>query len=281
MVQRDTLVRTLKILLTFGIAGLVIAFFVFMERKIWSQAQRTGPLVLMDKPAWVSDAVVDKIYMAAGGQTFPLTQNTLIGIDKHLETVGWLANRELQITTDRIVLRTTWRQPIALVKSGTTHFYVDVNSVVLEPLPLSDLPLVAIKGVRVTRMPPKGQPFVQDDLQAAISLLSTMQLMDQHLVPEKPLLRDIDRIDVTNFRGHKQSKQPHIILYAKDETPIHWGAELGASAQFLEASDEEKLGRLYGYYKEHGTLLGGVKYINLRELLEIPRPEQRVQPPSY
>ena len=34
---------------------------------------------------------------------------------------------------------------------------------------------------------------------------------------------------------------------------------------YLEATDEDKLAKLYGYYEEFGTLLKGAKYINLRD----------------
>ncbi|GAI43037.1 unnamed protein product, partial [marine sediment metagenome] len=43
--------------------------------------------------------------------------------------------------------------------------------------------------------------------------------------------------------------------------------------KYLEATDEEKLAKLYGYYKEYGSLLNAVKYINLRNPQEtVPRP---------
>jgi hypothetical protein len=35
--------------------------------------------------------------------------------------------------------------------------------------------------------------------------------------------------------------------------------------QHLEATDEDKLAKLYGYYKEYGSLMGRAKYINLRD----------------
>ena len=41
----------------------------------------------------------------------------------------------------------------------------------------------------------------------------------------------------------------------------------------LEAPDDEKLAKLYGHYKAYGSLLGGAKYINLRDPLSaVPQP---------
>ena len=89
---------------------------------------------------------------------------------------------------------------------------------------------------------------------------------------DKPLLFEIDSIDVSNFNGRSGSG-PHIVLYAKDNTKIMWGAELGAWSRYLESTDEEKLNKLYSHYKEYGSLLNNVKYINLCEPRgNIPRP---------
>ena len=43
------------------------------------------------------------------------------------------------------------------------------------------------------------------------------------------------------------------------------GAAVGKWQQHLESTDEQKLAKLYAYYKEFGTLSGGAKYINLRD----------------
>jgi len=88
--------------------------------------------------------------------------------------------------------------------------------------------------------------------------------MDELITPDKPLLYEIDYIDVSNFEGREDTRFPHIVLYATDKTEIIWGAEIATWQRYLEATDEEKLAKLYGYYKEHGSLLNGVKYINLR-----------------
>ena len=79
---------------------------------------------------------------------------------------------------------------------------------------------------------------------------------------------------MANFQGRRNRSKPHIVLTTKDDTPIHWGAELGAWGKYLEQSDEKNLAALYTFYKDCGTLLGGeAKYINLRDSRhEIPRP---------
>ena len=66
------------------------------------------------------------------------------------------------------------------------------------------------------------------------------------------------------------------MLYAKDNTPIMWGAAVGKWQQHLESTDEQKLAKLYGYYREFGKLSGGTKFINLRDPKDnIPLPIDR------
>jgi len=133
-------------------------------------------------------------------------------------------------------------------------------------MPMPDLPIVEIKGLPpVTKIPPLGEVWQRKDLAAAIRILDRLNDMDKSLTPDKPLLYEIDRIDVGNFNGLKNSRQPHIILYTKDNTEIIWGAEMGKWQQHLESTDQQKLAKLYGYYKENGTLSGAAKFINLRD----------------
>ncbi len=98
--------------------------------------------------------------------------------------------------------------------------------------------------------------------------------MDRIVTPNKPLLNEIAYIDMTNFNGRKNHKAPHIILYTTDNTEIIWGAEIGTWQRHLEATDEEKLAKLYGFYKEHNFTLADVKYINLRD------PQDRIRQPT-
>ena len=190
-----------------------------------------------------------------------------------LNAVAWLDQVEARVTHRDIKVRAHWRKPLARVKSGSATFYVDTDGVVLDPLAL-DLPIVTIQGVRVRQVPAAGTVLQKDDLFAAIGLIFVLDQMEKLECPEKPLLAEIDRIDIDNFQGRENQSDPHIVLVTKDETPIHWGAELKAGGTYLEQTDRTKLAALYTYYKECGTLLGeNAKYINLRDSRrEIPLP---------
>ena len=106
-----------------------------------------------------------------------------------------------------------------------------------------------------------------------MDILYRLDRMDSLVTAEKPLLFEIDSIDVSNFDGRYSPNKPHIELYAKDGTRIVWGAEIGKWSEHLEVTDTEKIGRLYNFYKQNGTLLGTAKYINLCDPQDyIPQP---------
>jgi hypothetical protein len=245
-------------------AAAVVSLY-FIERYVKSvKPVETGPLELVDVPEWASSELKTKIRAAAGGKTFRLDEETAEMVAENLAFVAWLDNIKIQTTHKQVLIEARWRKPLAIVKSGSQNFYVDDELVVLDFVPIPNLPIVKIEGLSA-RVPSPGEIWQSDDLDAAVTILAKLDQMDKSVTPDKPLLYEIDRIDVSNFAGRKNSRGPHIVLYAKDDTKIIWGAEFGTWQRYLEATDEEKLAKLYTYYKEYGSLSGGVKYINLRD----------------
>jgi len=234
----------------------------------------TGPLELVNVPEWVSEELKAKVYAAAGGRTFRLDGEVAQLVAENLASVAWLRQVKVQTTHNSVQVNTEFRKPLALVKLGLHKSYVDAEQVVLDFVAVPNLPIVRIKGLSVTtRVPAAGQVWQKDDLTAAVAILARLDRMDKLVTPDKPLLYEIDSIDVSNFNGLQDGRAAHIVLYAKDNTEIIWGAEIGTWQRYLEAPDDEKLAKLYGYYKECGTLLNGARYINLRDPQEtIPLP---------
>jgi hypothetical protein len=242
------------------------AAFYFMEKYVKSaKSHGSGPLVLEGVPKWVNSELKDKILATAGYKYIELDENASRLVAENLVSVGWLDDIKVQTVYDCVTIEGRWRKPLALIKSGYNKFYVDAERVVLDFVPMPNLPIVQVTGVSVTKTPNISQVIENQDITAAVTILSAMTQMDKSVTPDKPLLGEIDRIDLSNFEGRHNNRQPHIILYTKDNTEIIWGAEFGRWHKFLEATDEEKLSKLYSYYKEYGSLLGGAKYINLRD----------------
>ena len=246
--------------------------FVFLEKYIERTnplAGKTLPVELVDVPDWVTEPLKEKIYAAAQpyGEDLTIDENTASSVQQNIETLtAWLRQVKVQVTHDTIRISGRWRKPLALVKRGLQSFYVDEKLVVMDFVPMPNLPIVKVKGLSIATRPPVPGDIWQgdDDLAAAVAVLARLRKMDKLISPDKPLLDEIDRIDVSNFNGRENNRFPHIVLYTKDNTEIIWGAEIGTWQRHLEATDEEKLTNLYAYYEEHGSLLGGARYINLQ-----------------
>ncbi len=274
------MLNTLKVLAAVSVLAAVGIGFAFLEKYVKRAvpvSESSAPLELVNVPAWVNEPRKEKIYTAAGayGEDLKLDETAAQSAQQNIEAlVAWLDEVKVQTTHDRLLIEARWRKPLALVKLGRYKFYVDVRLVVLDFVPMPNLPIVRIRGLSAaTKTPPPGEVWQCDDLAAGVIILAKLDQMDNSVTPEEPLLYEIDSIDVSNFKGRKNSRLPHIVLYTKDDTKIIWGAEFGTWQKYLEATDEEKLAKLYGYYKEHGSLSGGVKYINLRNPQEtVPRP---------
>ena len=271
----------LQVLLIVGILSGVGAGFVFLsgyvDRNV-AVSGKTGGLELVDAPYWATQPLKDRIYYAArsNSENLKLDKDAALSVCKNIvELVGWLDDVKVQVTNRNIRVKARWRKPVALIEvSRSTKVYVDEDLVVLDYLVMPNLPIVKIDGLSGrAAVPPAGSVWGLDDLRAAVALLVQLDKMDLRVTPDKPLLYEIDSIDVRNFNGRKSRSKPHIVFYTKDNTEIIWGAEIGTWQRYLEAPDEEKLAKLYAYYHEFGTLLDSAKSINLRN------PQDRVHQP--
>jgi len=254
------------------VVGIVVGFS-FLEKYVKETtpiSDETVRLELANVPSWVNDQLKERVLAAAkgDGEDLRLDEKAALSSMKwNIEReVVWLDEVKVKTMHDGLHIEGRWRKPVALVKSGTRKFYVDAEQVVLDFVQMPHLPIVEVKGLSlITKTPPLGEVWQRDDLAAAITILDQLSQMDRLVTPDKPLLYEIDRVDVSNFNGRENTQHAHIILYAKDNTEIIWGAEVGKWQRHLESTDEEKLAKLYEHYKEYGTLLGGVKYIILRD----------------
>lgn len=235
------------------------------------------PLELSNEPTWVNQELEQKLYRAANadGRGLTLDESAAKRVQQNIETIfAWLGDVRVRTMHDRLSIEGRWRKPLVLVKSGLDSFYVDRELVVLDLVPVPKLNIVKVKGLAAApARPVPGLPWHQEDLAAAVELIELLNKWDAEKTPHKPLLKEIASIDVDNYNGRKNSRLPHIVLYTTDDTEIKWGAELGKWQRHLEATDAEKLAKLYAYYEELGSLLGDVKYINLSD------PQNRISLP--
>jgi hypothetical protein len=280
--KRSFLPGLTRILKVFTVACVSAAMGIIFVSVVWfgftsldkyvknntSIGETTSTLELIDVPPWVNEPLKKKISAAAApnGDLQPNEESARLIRNNLAQKVPWLDEVRVQYTHDSIQITGRWRRPLALVKSSLSKFYVDSDLVVLDFVLIPNLHVVRVEGLPLIIITPQlGRVWQRDDLAAAVAILARLERMDKIVTPEKPLLSEIASIDMSNFKGRANSRFPHIVLYTKDNTEIIWGAEIGEWQKYLESTDEQKLAKLYEYYRKHGSLLGGVKYINLRD----------------
>jgi hypothetical protein len=269
-------VGTLKVAAVVGLLVGTGFFLRYAEGFVRAaNADERGNLILVEVPAWVNHDLKARVAEMAGGSRFLIRDETAEVIARNLAPMAWLDDVSVQVTFDSVRVKARWRKPVALIQGlkGATKYYVDSDLVVLDYMPMPQLPIVEVKGMTAGLAPTPGERFDRDDLAAAVALISLLYRSDAEFSPKTPLLEQIESIDVGNFKGRKHARDPHILLNTKDGTQVIWGAEIGEWAKHLEAKDEDKLARLYTYYMKTGSLSAGVKYIYLRD------PQDRVYMP--
>lgn len=260
--QRTDAIRSTLIIFTvlvvFAAIGIGLIFLERYNKPYSKMGGKIDKLELIDEPFWVSEELRAKIVNAAMPiqDDLILDENTARAIAENLTTVAWLDEVKVRVTNKAIQIEARYRKPLALIKASGKNYYIDDEFVLLDYVPINKLAIVEIKGARYGRKTRlmAGSLYQSDDIAAAITLLELLNKMDAEVSPKKPLLYEIDSIDVSNYNGRKSLRQPHIVLYAKDSTEIQWGAEKGKWHLHLEARDEEKLALLYNTYEVMGTL---------------------------
>lgn len=261
-------------------AGLT-AGFMYMEQYVKTLPQRqphARPLKLLNPPSWLGEAWTDRILETTENSRFLLDEAAARTVSEKLGRIPWLYDVQVKTTQNTLDISAQYRRPIIAATVGGKRYYVDEHDVVFEALPVTKIAVPEVIGFSERTIPTAGTVWLAEDIKAAVELIHILGLMDlptEENPNPKPLLDEIENIDVANFAGRKSESQPHLILNVKDgTTQIYWGAAWGQAARALEADDKEKLTSLYQQYAEYGnTLMGKVKFIELRQPQSlVPRP---------
>ncbi|OQY05644.1 MAG: hypothetical protein B6I25_05310 [Planctomycetales bacterium 4572_13] len=252
-----------------------------------------GSLKLMDPPIWLNQEWVDTLIAAAGGRRFPLDQASAKAVAERLSTLSWLENVQVQTTPEYLTVKADYRRPVGWIRAGRNQkVYIDTDMTVLDYIPVSTIPVIEIRGMASSGIPGPGQKWLADDAAAGVELLNWLYTMDLHFqhekgesgegtasllekkIPGKPLLDEIESVDVSNFAARKSRSASNLVLTVTDGTRVYWGAAWGQANVYFEADEKDKLARLYQFFMDHGdTLTGTAKYIELRWPQDsIPRP---------
>lgn len=280
-----------------GIAlGCAAIAFGYMERHVHTLSpvtEQMGQLELVAPPEWINPELQARIAAAAGGYYFSLDENIAETIAARLQGLSWIYNTRIRTTSKTVHIYADYRKPTAVIKSGSKRYYLALIApddlswekgkpkvMLLDYIELDTLCVVEIKGYSLRKLPVAGDIWQGEDITSTVELLTVLGRMDEISCADAPLLAELASIDISNFGGRKNRNNSHIVLYAKDGTPIYWGAAYGDSTLYLEATEQEKLATLYSFYKDYGNTIQCVKnaickLIDLRYAqTRIPRPEE-------
>ncbi|MEN8128402.1 MAG: hypothetical protein ABFR90_11465 [Planctomycetota bacterium] len=290
----------LKITLTIVLLAVLIGggavVLIYMDKYVKTAAESEVPegfIVFKNPPIWLNQEWKDSIEDILGSTTFPLNEGSAYKVSQKLAPVAWFKNVKVQTKPDHIAVYAEYRRPVGVVGSQKNKVYVGDDMVIMNYIPMTAVPVIEIKGAS-SKTPEPGQMWFAEDAKVAVELLEQLYKADLYFqqekerrkndraelssekMPDKPLLNEIESIDVSNFaaRKSKSPQKPQIFLNVKGGAKVYWGAPWGQATVHFEADEKDKLTRLYQFFTDHGNTLGGTaKYIELRWLENsIPRP---------
>lgn len=244
----------------------------YTTRYVSSNHAHDTYMKLVDKPEWVNHELENRIFksveVAYDNCGLSIDDETASKVYQILKNVEWFDSASLRVSTkyNGIEISSKYRKPVVYLDFGRgKQFYVDKDLYLLRYVSMPQLHIVEVKGFKKAKhkKPIAGEIWRGDDIDAAIKLVEVFQAMDAKRGHEKPLLSEISYIDVKDYGSRKVDKS-QLTLVAKDGTRIRWGSPVGKASVYLEASESEKLKKIYGFYERYGTIQGKVKYIDPR-----------------
>jgi hypothetical protein len=245
----------------------------------------TPRVVLIDQPAWMSQALAEQIIDTARpvGVHSVFDQQLLKDTAEALEKSPWIKQvRQVRRAYihwpgDTLQVDCVYRVPTALVKWQDGYWLVDgdgcklpaeytpaqVQRAMLDPN--GKLTLRVIQGV--TRPPSRaGKPWPGDDLAAGLELAK--------LLAGKPFANEVPVVDVSNVNGRRDRQAAQIVLVTKYGTQIRWGRPPSAKDYFVEVPTSQKLQCLADIYQQMHRVDGGQSWIDVRfDQVTYPSPQ--------
>jgi len=209
-------------------------------------------LELADPPEWVVregwgprilSSVKLPLDQSAAGKT------SVQQIYEQLFSSGWVSrircvNRRIDGTIRIICDESDYRRPIAMVLIGGVYIPVDKEGVRL-PEEYQRVEInsgwMRIFGVESV-LPDRGKPFEGDDARAAIRIASL--IWDQEFAPR------ITGIDVRNYQGRRDRREPHVFLLAWVHNRLkrlQWGSAV--NEEYEENTAAEKIRNLAVFFR--------------------------------
>lgn len=261
----------------FILAGCAVGLYYLrhhVERKLAFPA--APPTVLLkDRPVWMSDALAQQITASVQPRVArsAMDHQLLKDVTDLLQRNPWVRQvhhvRRVfsNAPGDTIEIDADYRAPLALVPHKNEYILIDSEGVKLpQRFPIAQNPprvmfddagqltLRIIEGVGA--LPPHldGQKWVGQDLQAGLDMAK--------LLYGKPFANEIHRINVANFQGRRNPREPQLVLVTQHRSEIRWGEPVKST--FADVSPVIKLDRLAAIQQRYGRVDGTHSWLDIR-----------------
>jgi hypothetical protein len=235
-------------------------------------------VVLVNRPAWMTDLVADQLAEKFRPDAVPsvFDRQALVEVNQRMSANPWVSKVKSVRRVfggqagDTIEVDCDFRAPLALVREGDAdaYWFVDGKGVLLpERFTKSELPKVmlapdgrinvrVIEGVRNAPPPGPGKLWAGDDLLAGLDLAARLNGL--------AFTEEIVRLDVSNYNGRSDPRKPHVVLVTKYNTQVWWGRPWIASDAFIEVPPERKLSVMRDLVAHKGRVDAGYTWVDLR-----------------
>jgi hypothetical protein len=254
-------------------AGLYFLFSYVDRRVVFPSAPPR--VVLKNRPAWMSDFLAGEIARTAQpiGAHSAFDHQLLVDVTNLLQGSPWIRHvngvrRAFgKSSADTLEIDCEYRAPVALVHWQDYYWLVDGQGVKLpEQFKAQQVPQIVLGGdgkmnIRIiegVRNPPveSGRLWPGEDLMAGLEMVK--------LLFGQPYTEDIVKVDVSNFGGRVDLKEPQLVLGTKFDTQIRWGRPINSKDFFVEIPTARKLDLLRRIQEEYGRVDGRQQWIDIR-----------------
>jgi len=257
------------LVLAFLGAGAGLLYLDSYVHQLARQRQVQLSVEFSNPPAWASDTLIKDICLSSGirQDDFILDEDLPAQWATNLAQNPWVKQvKQIHRRYDgRVQLDCELRRPIAKVIQSNGTFYLDAEGVVLTEAELAAGAghLVELRGT-VAAVGRPGETIGSAALMAGLQVLSEIRRVDQALPPQQRLWAELAALDVSNHEGRRDPDRPHLSLYTGNGIELRWGAAVGRSRPYREASWKEKIESLYRAHRQTGTLTC-YQYVELRD----------------
>ena len=249
-------------------------------------------IVLKNRPAWMNDFLVEQIAAIARplGAHSTFDHKLFVDTAEMLGRNPWVMNvRSVRraythMPGDTLEVDCDYRAPVALVKSGPFYWLVDEAGVRLSERfteeqitafqfgPDGKTCIRVIEGVALSPPHVPGEQWRGADLAAGLKMVKYLF--------DLPYTQQILQVDVTNFNGRVDRKEPRLVLETSFHTKIWWGRPPSDNLMdtFIEVDTAHKLKVLRQVYEQYGRVDGGYKWLDIR-LDKVGIPSNETLPP--